>query len=254
MSTTRAVHTARRLVPALAAALLLPAALLAQGPLNPYNLGPATRDGEPRLMGGADFSVAQPTGQFGQYVNAGFGVGVHGLARLGASGAFALRVDGNFVQYGRETKRVPLSPTVGGRIMVDLTTSNNIAWFGVGPQLMAPRGPVRPYVNGTVGFSYFATQSSISGDDDVESVLHDTNYDDLVFSYSGGTGVLIPVGQGRRTKVFLDLGARFHNNGRAQYLREGGIEDLPNGDIRLHPIASNANLWTYHVGVSIGGR
>jgi hypothetical protein len=250
MSSSLAHRLARRLAPA-AALALLPAAAFAQ---YPTNLGPVTRDGEPRLMGGADFSIAQPAGQFGQYVANGVGVGVHGLARLGASGAFALRVDGNFVQYGRETKRVPLSPTVGGRIQVDLTTSNNIVWFGVGPQLMAPRGPLRPYVNGTVGFSYFATQSSISGADDSENILHDTNYDDLVFSYSGGTGVLIPVAHGRRTLVFLDLGARFHNNGRTKYLREGGIEDLPNGQIALHPIDSNANLWTYHIGVSIGGR
>jgi hypothetical protein len=246
---TRPPVLTRRLAAALA--LAVPAAAQAQ---YPARLGPATRDGEPRLMGGVDFTIAQPAGQFGQYVDNGVGVGVHGLARLGASGAFALRIDGNFVQYGRETKRVPLSPTVGGRINVDLTTSNNIFWVGVGPELMAPRGPVRPYVNGSVGFSYFATESSLSGVDDSENVLHNTNYDDTVFSYSAGTGVLIPVVHGRRTLVFLDLGARFNNNGRAQYLREGGIEDLPNGGIALHPIDSNANLWTYHIGVTIGGR
>ena len=217
-------------------------------------LGPATVGGEPRLQGGLSFSLGQPRGPFRDYVDDGIGVGGHALYRLDRQGAFAVRVDGGFLNYGRETKRVPLSTTVGGRIMVDLTTTNNIAWVGVGPQLMAPRGPVRPYVNGTVGFSYFATQSSISGADDSENILHDTNYDDLVFSYSGGTGVLIPVAHGRRTLVFLDLGARFHNNGRTKYLREGGIEDLPNGQIALHPIDSNANLWTYHIGVSIGGR
>ena len=119
---------------------------------------------------------------------------------------------------------------------------------------MAPRGPVRPYVNGTVGLAYFATESSLNGADGVESEFHNTNLDDLRFSFGGGTGVLIPLAHGRRTLVFLDLGARFINNGRTTYLREGGIEDLPNGDIRLHPIASTANLWTYHIGVSIGGR
>lgn len=252
MSLRRVIEMSRRLVPALV--LALPAASLAQGP---YNLGPATRDGEPRFQGGGSFNVAQPVGQFGQYVDDGFGVGLHGLMRLGASGAFALRVDGSFVQYGSETKRVILSPTVGGRIRVDLTTSNNIAWFGVGPQLMVPRGPVRPYVNGSVGFSYFATQSSLEApdDDDVDrDYFRNTNFDDATLSYGGGTGVLIPVGRGARTLFFLDVGARFHNNGRARYLREGGIEDLPNGDIRLHPIDSNANLWTYHIGISIGGR
>jgi hypothetical protein len=258
MPVHRLIDITRRLVPALALvapAIVAPATALAQGV---YNLGPATRDGEPRFQGGAAFNVARPVGQFGQYVSDGFGAGLHGLMRLGAAGAFALRVDGSFVQYGRETKRVMLSPTVGGRINVDLTTSNNIAWFGVGPQLMVPRGPVRPYVNGSVGFSYFATQSSIEapdgGADDDRDYFRNTNLDDVTLSYGGGTGVLVPVGRGARTLFFLDVGARFHNNGRARYLREGGIEDLPNGDIRLHPIDSNANLWTYHVGISIGGR
>jgi hypothetical protein len=249
MSTPRSFSVLRRLTPALL--LALPAAAAAQTPLQ---LGPVTRDGEPRLMGGAEFTVAQPVGQFGQYVKSGYGVGAHGLARLGGLGAFALRVDGSFIQYGNEKKRVNLSPTVGGRVKVDLNTDNTIAWLGVGPQLMAPRGPVRPYLNGTVGVSYFATTSSIEGLDDEISILHDTNYHDAVFSYSAGTGVLVPIVRGRRSLVFLDFGARFQNNGRARYLREGGIEDLPNGDIALHPIDSNANLWTYHFGVSIGGR
>lgn len=237
----------------LAMTLTLPASALAQGR---GRGGPVTREGEPRLQGGIDLTVAQPTGQFSRYVDDGIGVGGHGLVRLGSSGLFALRLDGTFVQYGRETKRVPLSPTVGGRIQVDLTTSNNIFTLGVGPQLMLPRGPIRPYVNGAFGFSYFATQSSIKGTDDTDNdgLLRNTNLDDLTLSYGGGTGVLVPIYRGPRTFVFLDVGARFHNNGRARYLREGGIEDLPNGDIRLNPISSTANLWTYHVGVSIGGR
>jgi hypothetical protein len=235
----------------LAAVCSLPAIAFAQQSTRP---GPATRDGEPRLQGGINFTVAQPAGQFSQYVDNGIGVGVHGLARLGNSGWFALRLDGDFIQYGRETTRVPLSNTVGGRILVDLTTSNNIVSLGFGPQLMVPRGPFRPYVNGSVGFSYFSTESSVSGIDDDESLLRNTNFDDHTFSYAGGTGVLVPVFRNARSIVFIDVGARFHNNGRAQYLREGGIEDQPDGSVLLHPIASTANLWTYHLGVSIGGR
>lgn len=232
---------------------LAPAALAAQ---IEDNRPPVTRDGEPRFMGGLAFAVAQPTGQFRQYVNSGIGLNAHGMYRAGGSGIFALRIDGSFVQYGSETKRVMLSPTVGGRIRVDLTTSNNIAWFGVGPQLMVPRGPLRPYVNGAVGFSYFATQSSIEGIDDPEDrdLFQNTNMSDAALSYGGGAGLLVPVGHGKRSQVFIDVGARFHNNGRVRYLREGGIEDLPNGDIVLHPINSTANLWTYHIGVSIGAR
>src|SRR3954466_4313390 len=100
MSTRRLSTIVRGLT---AVACSLPA--LAHAQQMPH-LGPVTRDGEPRFMGGADFTIAMPAGQFGQYVDDGIGVGAHGLVRLGGSGAFALRVDGSFVQYGRETKRV----------------------------------------------------------------------------------------------------------------------------------------------------
>jgi hypothetical protein len=49
--------------------------------------------------------------------------------------------------------------------------------------------------------------------------------------------------------IALDLSARFHRNGRVSYLREGGVRDLPNGDVALDVIRSPADLWTYQVGL-----
>lgn len=242
---------------ALAAAIVLSSSTAAaqQASATP-RLGPATAAGEPRFMGGVSFSVGQPSGTFNRYVNEGFGVGAHGLYRVDREGIFALRLDGGFLNYGRETTRVPLSSTVGGRIMVDLTTTNNIGWLGVGPQLMAPRGAVRPYVNGTAGLSYFGTTSSVKGSRSTnESFAETTNYDDTQFSWGGGAGLLVPVRRSARTLAFLDLGAQYHDNGRnVRYLREGGIRDLPNGGLQLDVIQSRADLITYHVGVSIGAR
>ena len=257
MSTKRytPIHT---LVAAMLAALhLAPSPAAAQdAAAAPRPLGPATAAGEPRLQGGLSFSVGQPRGAFHRYVDAGYGVGAHGLYRVDRQGAFALRLDGGFLNYGRETLRVPLSGRPGGgRVQLDLTTTNNILWLGAGPQLMAPSGAVRPYVNGTAGFSYFATTSSVKGRNDAESFAEDTNFDDAQFSWGGGAGVLVPLRRGARSLVFLDVGARYHDNGRnVRYLREGGIRDLPNGDIQLDVIRSRADLITWHVGVSVGGR
>ncbi len=239
-----------------AAILLLGRAVAAQASAGTTPRGPATASGEPRFMGGVSFSVGQPTGTFNRYVDEGYGVGAHGLYRVDRAGVLALRLDGGFLNYGRESKRVPLSTTVGGRVMVDLTTANNIAWVGLGPQLMAPRGAVRPYLNGTAGISYFGTTSSVKGSRSAnESFAETTNYDDAQLSWGGGAGVLVPLRHGARTLVFLDLGARYHDNGRSvRYLREGGIRDLPNGDLQLDVIQSRADLITYHVGVSIGAR
>src|SRR5436189_121988 len=63
-------------------------------------------------------------------------------------GWLALRVDASILNYGHERQRVLLSNTVGGRITLDLTTDNDIAFFGAGPQIGMPTGAVRPYVNG----------------------------------------------------------------------------------------------------------
>jgi hypothetical protein len=216
----------------------------------------ATSTGEPRFMGGVSFDIGQPSGAFNRYVDEGFGIGAHGLYRVGQTGALAVRLDGGFLNYGRETTRVALSSTVGGRIMVDLTTTNNLAWLGVGPQLMAPHGAIRPYANAIAGLSYFATTSAVQGTGgDDEPFARTTNYDDTQFSWGGGAGVLVPVSNGARTRVFLDLGARYHDNGRnVRYLREGGIRDQPNGGILLDVIQSRADLITYHLGVSVGVR
>ena len=215
----------------------------------------ATSAGEPRFMGGVSFDIGQPSGTFDRYVDEGFGIGVHGLYRIGDTGAFAVRFDGGFLNYGRETARVALGSNGGGRIMADLTTTNDIAWLGVGPQVMAPNGAIRPYANATAGLSYFATTSSVQGTRGGDAFARTTNYDDTQFSWGGGAGVLVPVNRGARTRVFLDLGARYHDNGRnVRYLREGGIHDLPNGDVLLDVIQSRADLITYHVGVSIGVR
>jgi hypothetical protein len=67
--------------------------------------------------------------------------------------------------------------------------------------------------------------------------------------------VLVPVRRTARALVFLDIGARYHDNGRdVRYLREGGVRDLPDGGIQLDRIRSRADLITWHVGVSVGVR
>ena len=207
----------------------------------------------PRFYGGAGLLGAQPQGEFADFVDAGFGVGGHGIFRLDERGLFGIRLDGGFLNYGSETKRVPLSSTIGGRIQVDVNTTNNIFFLGVGPQLMLPTGGFRPYLNATAGFSVFATTSSVEGANNVEPFASDENYSDVTFAYGGGAGFYIPVYRGKST-VSLDIGARYHSNGSVKYLREGSIVDLPNGDIEINPIRSRADLITYHLGVTIGGR
>jgi hypothetical protein len=200
---------------------------------------------------GGSFIAARTEGEFSDYVNGGFGGQVNYIHQLDRDGWLGIRADAGLIVYGHERQRVPLSPTLGGRILVDLTTSNNIAFVGVGPQVGVPTGRLRPYVNGYAGYSFIWTQSSVSGTYDDEDFASTTNFDDGSFSYGGGGGIYIPVGP-RSSRASIDIGVKYHNNGVAEYLREGDIEDHPDGSITLYPVRSDTDLLTFHIGFSFG--
>jgi len=203
----------------------------------------------PRGYGDLNFAVSQPIGDFSNFIGTGYGLTGGFVWNLDRDRVFGIRAEGGFVQYGSET--------IGGcavtcRVPVDVTTTNNIGFGGIGPQISVPAGPFRPYINATAGFSYFFTHSSLHDSDNYDSGAYDhTNQDDLVFALTGGGGVLIPVSM-RTIPVLLDLGATVHRNGQASYLRKVSIKDLPNGGIVISPIRSDANFVTYRIGVSIG--
>ncbi len=203
---------------------------------------------------GGSFTYGRPVGDFLHYVNQGFGFDVFGRLNLDRQGIISLKLDGGYLIYGNETMRVPLSGTIGGRILVDLTTNNSIVWMGLGPQLTLPSGFLRPYANAALGFSYFFTESNVEGsNNNNEPFASTTNYSDVAFRYGFGWGVLVPF-QAGTTEWAIDLGAIYHGNGQVEYLREGGIEDRPDGSIVLHPIRSDANLLSYRLGFSISLR
>jgi opacity protein-like surface antigen len=203
-----------------------------------------------RLGGSLAAIVAQPVGEFNDYVNVGFGLGGNFRVGLDPAGVTSLRFDLGFVNYGRETQEVCLSTTVGCRIRVDLTTNNNIVFGYGGLQFTAPRGPVRPYVNGGVGYSYFFTESSVEGSSNEEPFASTNNFDDGTFSWAAGGGLTIPISSGR-TPVSIDLGVRYNHNSEVDYLTKGAIEDLPDGSIRINPVRSAAHLVTYMIGISL---
>ena len=231
-------------IAALAAASVLARPAHAQVVVRPNAL-PATT-----FVGGG-LSIAQPVGEFKNYVNAAVGLNFNLVQQLDPHGVLAVRVDGGYLVYGDETKSAALSPTLG-RIRVDVNTTNNIAALSVGPQLMVPNGTFRPYVTGAIGVSYFFTESSIKGSDSPD-FASTTNYHDATFAWSAAAGLYIPVRRGARP-ISIDLGARYHGNGQARYLREGSITEDGQGNIYFDPIHSNTNMITYQIGVTFGAR
>ena len=202
----------------------------------------------PRGYGDINFAVSQPIGAFNDFIGQGYGLTGGFVWNLDRDRVFGIRAEGGFVQYGNERIDGCL---VSCRVPVDINTSNDIAFGGIGPQITVPAGLFRPYLNATVGFSYFFTHSSISGDNDYDNNFDHTNHDDAVFALTGGGGFLVPLSM-QRVPVLLDLGATFHRNGQASYLRKGSIRDLPDGSVVISPIRSEANFITYRIGVTIG--
>jgi opacity protein-like surface antigen len=228
-------------------AALLGLALATATPLAAQVEGPEQEPTRFSLSGGV--IVAQPVGEFAGYVGTGFGAAVQGLFRVDEAGIFSVRGDIGFVNYGNEKRRVCFSATVGCRVQLDLTTSNNIVLAGIGPHVELPFRYVRPYVNAGVGLAYFGTMSSVRGTNRDEDFASTTNFDDVTFSWSAGGGVNVPVTRGP-TPLSLQIGARYHGNGNAEYLREGDIQDNPDGSITITPNRSEANLITWQIGVS----
>ncbi len=194
---------------------------------------------------------ADPIGDFGQMVDAGFGLELDGRFPLAADGALSLRLDGGFILYGHESRAVCFPPPIGCRVGAELNTSNSIGHLGIGPELSA-RGRIAPYLHAGVGLSYFATHSSLDGLDDTESHYRTRNYSDLVGSTRVGGGVRFRVGSTSRGPITIDLGATYHRNGVAEYLREGDIVDHPDGSIEIFPNRTEANLVVFRAGVSFG--
>ena len=214
------------------------------------------RRSEPRVFVGGSLSFADPVGEFAHFVDDGWGFDGHVRVAADPLGLVSLRMNGGFIQYGRERQPVCLSVTVGCRIVTDLVTTNNIAYLDAGPEIGVDLGALRPYAGVSAGFAYFETSSSLSDYDHWDydydyDVFETTNWDDIVLAWRARTGLQLRVSRGR-TPVYVDFSTVWHNNGEAEYLTRGDIQDNPDGSITVYPIFSEANLVTYQFGVSVG--
>ena len=195
--------------------------------------------------------MGEPQGEMDYLVNEGFGLQLGGAFPVAAEGHLLLRGDFGFMIYGHERQQFCYAAPVGCRIGLDMTTDNSILFAGFGPEIVLATGAVEPYVNVSVGVSYFVTTTSLGDDHGYDDYATTTNYDDAVFAWRAGGGVRVRVSNGRKP-VYLDFAAERHQNGVADYLTEGDILDHPDGSITLFPNRTEANLVTFRMGVSIG--
>jgi hypothetical protein len=202
-----------------------------------------------RVAFGAALQGLKPQGEFAENVNFAGGLAGNVVYALDEAGIIALRADVGFLIYGSERYRVPLGGGPLGLINVDVNTTNSIFHGGVGLQLLSPGRTVRPYANATAGFSFFATSSSVSGSQQDTPFASSTNYSDGGFAWTAGGGLYVPLRAGS-TRIQLDLGATWMDNGSRDYLRPDGIT-FAGGGVQLNPVRSQAQALRFHLGIAV---
>jgi hypothetical protein len=200
------------------------------------------------VSAGLAFNVSQPRGAFDETTNLGWGLSGNALFRLDEDAILNFRADLAFQNYGNVRQRVPLSSTVGNLIQVDLNTSNNIATFLVGPQLLGPTGVFTPYASALGGFSAFWTTSSVEGTNNQQPFASTNNSSDFAWTYGGAAGAYIKVSGGQRP-VRLDLGVRYLRHDDVTYLTADEVRASVNENRVPRPIRSRVDFYTYYVGV-----
>jgi hypothetical protein len=197
---------------------------------------------------GAQF--VRPVGEFRVNVPRAWGVGASARYNVLRS-PLALRADMTWLNYGNESRRVPLSSTVN-RVMVNMRTANNISLVTIGPELSLNIGPLEPYAQAFYGYSSFYTESSVAGKRE-EDVASSTNYRDEGEASGWGSGLRIPI-HSRRHSVAIDAGARFTRAGTRTYLTRGDVQDQPDGSLTFTPKTSATDFWQAHIGATFSSR
>ena len=198
---------------------------------------------------GGSLLVSQPKGEFADNIDNGFGANGYGLMRLDRTGVLSLRADIGGSQYGSET--LPAGYIYGGRVGVEVVTTNSILWAAFGPQLTVPVGRIRPYANAAIGVMNFSTNSSVRGTGNYqgETFASTENQSDNTHVWIFGGGFQFPF-TGNLSMMSIDVGAKYFTGGRGTYLREGAIQDNPDGSVSIFPSHSKTDLVTWHVGFS----
>lgn len=245
--------------------LLCLVGLLAFGsvPTQAQQIGPPhdtqPRDGV-RFQGSASVTLGIPVGEFDDNIDGlGYGASFHAGAVFPKT-PFSIGLDFNFLIYGRSTRNVPFSETVGAAVTVDVTTTNSIVQPHLVLRLQPPTGQIRPYLDGLIGFKYLFTETRVKDEDlrDDRDIASTTNFDDLAFSGGVGAGVYLRLanfGEDSTRSISLNLGLQYLLGQEAEYLAEGPLVDNNgNGQLdqsELDIRRSTTTLLQPHVGIAI---
>ena len=177
----------------------------------------------PSRLGGVFQAVGfDPTGEFRDNASFSLGGTIGGRYFLDSGRFVALYAGVGFADYGSEEADL---------FLFDGRTYTQMVFVEVGPQIHIGRGPIVPYIHGSVGITNIAARTSVTflGETlDTETDASDTN-----LALAGGGGFRIRAGS-----VYLDLAVTYHRNGTMTYL------------VEEEELTSRADVLRFQVGVS----
>jgi hypothetical protein len=182
-----------------------------------------------RFQATISFNPGFPVNEFRENVSkAGLGGSGDFIYKLRGS-PFSVGVSFGLMVYGSETRQEWFSSEIP-EVLVDVTTRNSILMCHLFLRFQSPKGKIRPYLDGLVGFNYLWTETGVFDRDGFRrEIASDVNFSDWTWSFGIGGGLMVPLYEKKRAKksgpfaIFLDLGARYLKGGRAEYLKEGSI-------------------------------
>lgn len=187
-----------------------------------------------------------PMGDFGDRAGTSPGVGLDFTGRIGRT-PIAVGAELGYLQYGKETRRLSLTPAVP-EVLTDVNTTNHFLQTHALVRVQPQTGRVQPYVEGLVGFRYVFTRTSFRNADEGRS--GSTLLGDLAPSAGAGGGVAVGLVSGSDATLNLDVGLRYLTGGDVEYLTKGAVVRHEDG-VTLAPTRSAIDMLSLHVGLAV---
>ena len=173
---------------------------------------------------------------------------------------FYIGVQGEYLLYGSDSRNETLYIAEFGD--VDLTVRHRYTKFSGFVFLRflpIKRRRLHFYIDGLLGFSNYNTSSSIpaapatydcSYEDENNSFVRTSHFNDTVLCYGAGTGFLIKIGKelrNRKNEHFINIGVQYTYSPKTEYYKKGSIV-VEGQEAIFYKYESTISLITFQVG------
>lgn len=208
---------------------------------------------------GAGFTLGFPRGEFNNEVKrTAIGGQLNVLLFESRVSPFSAGINVGFYNYGSESRNEPWSTTIPD-VYLNVDRSSDIIHFDVLFRLQPQNMVLRPYADLLFGGAYAFTTTKVTSESEPDKeIASSTNINDFIWSYGAGVGLQYKLTDNGGANnpaiggIYLDLNVRYMATSPAEYIKEGGIEKVPDkAQIITHVSRSRMDLLTVTLGVQL---